>query len=494
MAVPKISLTPPEKLFRQCLLDCRADSTEPGMSKLVLRFTGGWVRDKLLGVQSHDIDVALSTMTGEQFGLALQSYMLQHASKYEAEAEKQGFKAELKNLHKIDRNPEKSKHLETITTRMFGIDVDFVNLRKEVYDDNSRNPIVEFGTAEEDAMRRDATINALFYNLDTQDVEDFTRRGLDDMKAKILRTPLQPYQTFKDDPLRVLRLIRFASRLGYSIDPSAREAMKDATIHDALTFKISRERVGIEVGKIFTGPDPFTGLTDIVQLDLYSTVFADPSDARACPASSGAQLAYDGLRRILEHKPSICLSLKPKDDQATAWFLASYVPWSNLGNKAYNASREGIKATNVTSKILDDAIKARHRIVSAVELVNDAKATRGEIGMVLRASKGAWRHHTLYSLLCDLVSQDFDKVTARYTLFLAYIQDHDLEDAASIDKVLVLKGNEIKQALGIKEAGPWIKQAVDMVAKWQLDQEKSTPTKAAASAMILSRKRELSLE
>ncbi|RMZ86450.1 hypothetical protein DV736_g6319, partial [Chaetothyriales sp. CBS 134916] len=493
MAVPKIFLTPPEKLFRQCLLDCRADSTEPGMSDLVLRFTGGWVRDKLLGVQSHDIDVALSTMTGEQFGLALQSYMLQHASRYEAEADKQGFKAELKNLHKIDRNPEKSKHLETIHTNIFGIDVDFVNLRKEVYDDSSRNPIMEFGTAEQDATRRDATVNALFYNLDTQDVEDLTRRGLDDMKAKILRTPLQPYQTFMDDPLRVLRLIRFACRLGYNIDPSAREAMKNATIHDALTFKITRERVGIEVGKIFTGPDPFTGLTDIVQLNLYSTVFADPSDSRACPASSSAQLAYDGLRRVLEQKPSICLSLKPKEDQAMAWFLASYVPWSDLGHKAYNASRNAIKATNIMSKVLDDAIKARHRIMSSVELVNDGKATRGEIGMVLRASKGAWRHHTLYSLLCDIVSEGLDKATDRYTLFLAYIQDHALEDAASVDKALVLKGNEIKQALCIKEAGPWIKQAVDMVAKWQLDQE-STPTKAAASAMILERKKELGLE
>ncbi|RMZ77690.1 hypothetical protein DV738_g4334, partial [Chaetothyriales sp. CBS 135597] len=493
MARPEISLTPPEKLFRQCLLDCRANSSEPGMSKLVLRFTGGWVRDKLLGAQSHDIDVALSTMTGEQFGLALQSYMLEHASKYEAEAEKQGFKAELKNLHKIDRNPEKSKHLETITTRLFGIDVDFVNLRKEVYDDSSRNPIVEFGTAEEDAMRRDATVNALFYNLDTQLVEDFTRHGLDDMKARILRTPLPPYQTFKDDPLRVLRLIRFACRLGYRIDPSAQEAMKDPTIHDALSFKISRERVGTEVGKIFAGPDPFTGLSDIVRLDLYHTVFADPADPSAGPAASGAQLAYDGLRRVLEQKPNICLALKPKEDQAMSWFLASYVPWSKLGRKAYSASREGIKATNVMSKILDDAIRARDQIALSVGLVNDGKPTRGDIGMVLRASKFAWRQHTLYSLLSDIVSEGFEKATDRYTAFLAYIQDHGLEDAVSVDKALVLKGNEIKQVLGIKEAGPWIKQAVDMVAKWQLDQE-STPTKADASAMILSRKKELGLD
>ncbi|KPI38966.1 CCA tRNA nucleotidyltransferase, mitochondrial [Cyphellophora attinorum] len=148
-----------------------------GMDGLVMRWTGGWVRDKLLGVPSVDIDVALSTMTGMQFGEALQAYMAEHGKQYEEEAEAQGFKADLKGLHKIAANPDKSKHLETITTKMFGIDVDFVNLRKEVYADDSRNPQMEFGTAEEDAMRRDATVNALFFNLDTQDVEDFTHQA-----------------------------------------------------------------------------------------------------------------------------------------------------------------------------------------------------------------------------------------------------------------------------------------------------------------------------
>ena len=195
-------------------------TSTPGMKDLVLRWTGGWVRDKLLGVRSHDIDVALSTMTGMQFGEALQSFMAEHESEYEELAQKQGFAADIKGLHKIEANPEKSKHLETITTRMFGIDVDFVNLRKEVYDDSSRNPQVEFGTAEEDALRRDATVNALFFNLDTQEVEDFTQQGLTDMKNGIIRTPLAPYQTFKDDPLRVLRLIRFSCRLGYGIEES----------------------------------------------------------------------------------------------------------------------------------------------------------------------------------------------------------------------------------------------------------------------------------
>ena len=102
-------------------------------------------------------------------------------------------------------------------------------------------------------MRRDATINALFYNLNESKVEDFTGRGFDDMREKIIRTPLEPHQTFKDDPLRVLRLIRFASRLGYRIDKDTEEAMQDSDISEALKLKISKERVGKELNGMLQG-------------------------------------------------------------------------------------------------------------------------------------------------------------------------------------------------------------------------------------------------
>jgi tRNA nucleotidyltransferase/poly(A) polymerase len=135
---------------------------------------------------------------------------------------------------------------------MLDLDLDFVNLRKETYAQDSRNPQMEFGTAEEDALRRDATINALFYNLHTDQVEDFTG-GLADLDAKVIRTPMEPLQTFMDDPLRVLRLVRFASRLQFSIDPETERFMGDRRVLDALTVKISRERVGVELEKMLKG-------------------------------------------------------------------------------------------------------------------------------------------------------------------------------------------------------------------------------------------------
>ncbi|KAK5210952.1 CCA tRNA nucleotidyltransferase, mitochondrial [Exophiala xenobiotica] len=489
MAPPQLTLTPTEKLFRQCLLECRQEMQGvPGMKDLGLRWTGGWVRDKLLGVQSHDIDVALSTMTGLQFGLAMQTYLRENGVKYEQEAKRQGLNSEVNRIHTIAANPEKSKHLETITIRMFGIDVDFVNLRKEVYTDDSRNPQMEFGSAEEDALRRDATVNALFYNLDTQTVEDFTRQGLEDMDKKIIRTPLEPYQTFKDDPLRVLRLIRFACRLGYTIEADSKEAMKDKSIHEALRIKISRERVGTEIHKIMAGPDPYSGLKYIQDFALYAVVFADPGDAYS-PDGEIALRAYDGLKRILDEKSTICLGLKPKQDQVLSWFLAAYVPWAESSVKAYNAAWEGIRATNAFRRILKESIDYRPDILKAVELVNINKASRADVGMTLRQSRETWRSHVLYSLLCDIAAGDFTQAVDRYQKFVAFVHEQKLEDAHTI--VPILKGNEIKDALGGPKGGPWLKKAVDIIAQWQFNHPKAT--KEEAKEMIASKKTELGL-
>jgi len=257
----RLQLTGIESTLRTLLLDVASYIKPHAPSEL--RFTGGWVRDKLLGVGSHDIDVAINDMTGYQFGLKMKEYLEQpgNSEKYgldgvattDESSKAKGKTVVVAGLHKIEANPEKSKHLETVTTKIFGLDIDLVNLRKETYTEDSRNPQMEFGTPEEDALRRDATINAMFYNLQTETVEDLTSHGHDDMRNKVIRTPLEPYQTFKDDPLRVLRLIRFASRLDYTIDESAKKAMADQNIKEALKAKISRERVGVEFEKMLRG-------------------------------------------------------------------------------------------------------------------------------------------------------------------------------------------------------------------------------------------------
>ncbi len=243
-----IQLTDQEALLRQLLLDVSSYIGTLGeYTKPDLRFTGGWVRDKLLGSTSNDIDISISSMTGYKFGTLMKEFLAQaeNRAKYD-----EGI---IGKLAKIEANPERSKHLETVTTKILGLDIDLVNLRKETYAEDSRNPTMDFGTPEDDAFRRDATVNAMFYNLSTSSIEDYTGRGLKDMESKVIKTPLAPFQTFKDDPLRVLRSIRFASRLGYKIDQEDEQAMSNRTIQEALKLKIRRERVGVEVVKMMRG-------------------------------------------------------------------------------------------------------------------------------------------------------------------------------------------------------------------------------------------------
>lgn len=243
-----ISLTEKESILRNLLLEVSSFISETkSCPKPELRFTGGWVRDKLLGSPSDDIDLSISSMTGKDFVTSLEQALDSHAMKSAYGPDILGHVAH------IAANPEKSKHLETVTTKILGLNIDMVNLRKETYSEHSRTPAMENGTAEEDAFRRDSTVNALFYNLQTGDVEDLTGRGLDDLDAKLIKTPLDPYQTFKDDPLRILRSIRFASKLGFRIDSKDEEAMSSRANQDALRLKISRERVGVEIEKMMRG-------------------------------------------------------------------------------------------------------------------------------------------------------------------------------------------------------------------------------------------------
>jgi tRNA nucleotidyltransferase (CCA-adding enzyme) len=173
--------------------------------KTAVRVNGGWVRDKILGLESDDIDLSLDDMYGEDFAKLISEKMNSGEGK-----EKVSYSV-------LKANSEKSKHLETATIKLNGQLIDLVNLRSETYTDSSRVPTIERGTPEQDAYRRDLTINSLFYNLNTRVIEDFTGKGLSDLEAKVIRTPQDPLKMMLEDPLRVLRIVRFANRFNFKM-------------------------------------------------------------------------------------------------------------------------------------------------------------------------------------------------------------------------------------------------------------------------------------
>ncbi len=118
----------------------------------------------------------------------------------------------------------------------------------------------DIGTPLDDALRRDFTINSLFYNINTGEIEDYTERGLGDIENHIIRTPLEPLVTFKDDPLRVLRCFRFKSRFNFAIHDDIYKSLENVEVHEALRTKVSKERIGIELGGMLKAPFILAGL------------------------------------------------------------------------------------------------------------------------------------------------------------------------------------------------------------------------------------------
>lgn len=248
---------------------------------------------QLLGVDSNDIDVATDDCMGEEFANSVKEYLCTLTPTSDNHDNKQH---KTGSIGIISANPEQSKHLETATMKVFGQEIDFVNLRSEEYTDTtSRIPTVTFGTPEQDAYRRDFTVNSLFFNVMTQSVEDYTLLGLIDLQNKLIRTPLPALTTFRDDPLRLLRAVRFASRYNFKLDDDILLVGKMPEIHNALQHKISKERIFKEISGCFSGTlaRPLVAVHMMQQMQLFPVLFAPLSTelliehhARVSPGAS----------------------------------------------------------------------------------------------------------------------------------------------------------------------------------------------------------------
>lgn len=207
---------------------------------------GGYVRDRIMGRSfKYDVDILVigsgiefATLLGEQLNTKVVLY----------------------------------KSFGTAMLVYEGLDVEFVGARKESYRRDSRKPIVEDGTLADDQNRRDFTINAMAYSLNGATFGELLDPfdGLGDIERRIIRTPLDPTETFSDDPLRMMRAIRFATQLNFKIDVKAIQAIVDNKERIKI---ISKERITDELNKIILAPKPSIGFRYLFDTGLLELIF-----------------------------------------------------------------------------------------------------------------------------------------------------------------------------------------------------------------------------
>ena len=240
---------------------------------------GGFVRDLLLQRESKDIDVVV-VGDGVEFASAV--------------AKKLGRGTNLSVFKTYGTAQVKNREYE----------IEFVGARKESYNRDSRNPIVEVGTLEDDQKRRDFTINAMAICLNSRRFGDFLDpfNGINDLSQKIIQTPLDADITFSDDPLRMMRAIRFAAQLNFRIKDETFEAIKRNSGRISI---ITKERVTEELNKIILSPRPSIGFFLLDKTELLPLIFSELA-------------ALKGIEKHGEraHKDNFVHSLKVLDKMA----------------------------------------------------------------------------------------------------------------------------------------------------------------------------------
>ena len=396
---------------------------------------GGCVRDLLLNNEIKDIDIVVDLMNG---GLMLANYLA------------------CKNKCWSESNP--------ITFQSYGtaklvlkndpickeFNLEFVQTRKEQYHVNSRNPEVVFGTIEEDSKRRDLTINSLYYNISNDKLIDFNC-GIQDLQNHILRTPTDPYITFLDDPLRIMRVIRFSTRYNWGIEKSTWLGIVENAKRISI---VSKERVTDELTKILLSNNVESGLKKLYYAGILHRIMPDiyaMTKEYECKAKGVTRFDHT-LKVVAESQPFIEHRLAAlfhdvgrivtdhdrtvNPDKFSAEIAADDLKEMKFSSTVIKSVACAIANHNYFSMYTDGAMPSDKKIRKFVNACGD------NIAVVLDL------------MHANNIHREFDKKPKQVYNILNKIEE--LQDAEKMMSVkLPISGKDIMKELRVGE-GPWI--------------------------------------
>ncbi len=438
--------------------------------KTICRVAGGWVRDKLLNKHCIDIDIALDNMKGCDFAKLINEEIYPGKDK----------------VGIINQNIEKGKHLETATIPICDIWIDFVNLRSD--NDNI------FGTAKEDSERRDLSINSLFYNINSNEIEDYNN-GFKDLENGIIQTPIQPYLTFKDDPLRILRMIRFAIKYQFLIHDDINSCILkyNDEYKNAFINSISNERVQKELSYILKLKYSNAGIYLIYKYNLIDAVLKlesynnkELNDNLKNEINKMVNVFLVGY--YIAQENNFCENDEyNKDDnfRLTFHLLLLTVSFRNFkvktGKEIHSISQLILKDT---LKYSSDQIKENLIMTSSIDefmkIVNDGNYNRLNSGRILRniqyknipklfitsIALEYIEKRNLNEIIIEVNKNILGEIFVKYNTFNEYIKKENLLHLDELKPLL--NGKEIMTILDIKD-GKQIKKYIDLIIKEQIN-------------------------
>jgi tRNA nucleotidyltransferase/poly(A) polymerase len=365
-----LSLTKEEQELFQLIRDVR-DKHSPSTT---IRVAGGWVRDKLLHETTlGDVDLVLSDISGREFAQLFRDYLEENDIPSE-------------DIHIKKSHGARSDHLQTASLNLKDFQIDFGRLRFEKYVKGSRIP-ERTGVASvvEDAWRRDLTINSLFYNVNTNQVEDWTERGLQDLQLRNIATPMAALPTLLEDPLRVLRAIRFAAHLSFSMDPAMTRAAQDWRLRYALQSKVSRDNIGNEVDAMFQTRDPTRGVKLLIETDLIDIVFPlslHTNSRILMEEEASFPIYYSGLS-LLSRTQALASRIFTQGKQwdiskrRYLWYAAFFKELYDTTSTAAVRNKRGRRQGSCFLRILVDELKQPKSDIQSIEQVIKGVGTIG---------------------------------------------------------------------------------------------------------------------
>ena len=474
----EFSLTEKEK---ECFSIIMNILKKNNLTSTICRVAGGWVRDKLLGKESDDIDIALNDMKGSTLANLINEELYPGKNK----------------VGIIQQNVEKGKNLETATIKVCQTWIDLVNLRCE-----DKNKI---GTPLTDAERRDLSINSLFYNINEEKVEDFTNKGIHDLENGIIETPIDAEITFRDDPLRILRMLRFAIkykfRIGFNINNYI-EKNKEEIVKNFYD-NISKERIEKELYKVFNMNNSSFAIAYLYSFNILDIILLTKNyDQENNNDNIFLKIAnlYILGEYLLEKTKIFEIEMNPENFNKIDYsLLLLTLYFRNIKNNNDNSlmNQQILKFTYKTST---DYLKSNYLMCAYFDelynLINQENYNRLFIGKVLRKityknilpclyASIAYEYiekTQLNNLMNDIDNNLLKNIIEKNKRFLSYIIN---EDMMHIDKMKPLfNGKEILEKLNIK-AG----KELGFLIEYLIDEQIKEPKLNKDDAIVLLKKK-----